>query len=38
MESAAIISDATNDRAQIDWIAGFTGSQKFYFNFSYQIL
>lgn len=37
MESAAIIGDATNDRAQLDWIAGFTGNQKLYFNFAYEI-
>jgi len=37
-QSAAILGDATNDRATMEWIAVDTTSQAMYFSFMYRIL
>ena len=35
---AAILADATNDRAQMEWIATNTANQALFFNFSYRVI
>lgn len=35
---AAVVGDATNDRAEFQWIAVDTTNQAFYFSFTYQII
>lgn len=37
-QGAAILGDATNDRAQVEWIAVDTSNQAMYFSFTYRIL
>lgn len=37
-QGAAIIADATNDRAELDFISGDTSNQPMYFIFSYRII
>ena len=37
-QGAAILGDATNNRAQMQWISGDTTNQSMYFTFSYQII
>lgn len=37
-QSAAILADAANDRAQMEWIATDVTNQSMYFSFTYQIL
>lgn len=37
-QSAAILGDATNDRAQMEWISGDITSQPMYFTFTYIVL
>lgn len=37
-QSAAIMSDATNDRAQLEYISTDTTNQPMYFTFTYQVL
>lgn len=37
-QGAAILADTTNDRAQMQWIAGDVSNQAMYFTFTYQII
>ena len=37
-QGAAILGDAANDRAQMQWIAGDVTNQAMYFTFTYQII
>lgn len=37
-QGAAIIGDAANNRAEMDWIAGDVTNQPMYFSFSYQVI
>lgn len=37
-ESAAILADTANDRAQMEWIAGDDTNQPMYFSFTYQVI
>lgn len=37
-QSAAIVADATNNRAEMDWIAVDTSNQPMYFSFTYRMI
>lgn len=37
-QGAAILGDATNDRAQMDWIAGDVTNQPMYYTYTYEVL
>lgn len=37
-QGAAILGDATNDRAQMQWISGDVTNQPMYFTFTYQVI
>ena len=37
-QGAAILGDATNDRAQMTWVAGDVTNQPMYFTFTYQVI
>ena len=37
-QSAAIIGDPTNNRAEMDWIAGDVTNQAMFFSFGYQVI
>lgn len=37
-QGAAILADATNDRAQMEWISGDITNQPMYFNFTYRVI
>ena len=37
-QGAAILGDATNNRAQMEWIAGDLTNQPMYFTFTYQVI
>jgi hypothetical protein len=37
-EAAAVIADATNDRARVRWIPGTTSSCSFFYSYAYRII